>query len=311
MTRKLLAGFLFGLLLFGFAFPAAAQVSLELKLSRSVYMQYEAVFAKVKMRNYSGQPLVFGKDDKLHGELLFDVTQGTDGVVPAIQGKQYMLEGTILMPGETKELIVPLSAFFPLGRLGAYRVHAYVKHAQLKDMFRSNECRFEVNPGVVVWSRKVGIPEMLRVSEKIDNTIKDRTYSLRMLVENATKYYYLVIEDGKTIYSVIRIGREIGMERYKVEVDMLSRLHILMPISPKIFRYIVVNINGKPEIDRYMKTTKTIPSLVYDAATGQVIVTGGAEALPGIDYDAPITSPEGKSNNNASGTVAPAGSPGR
>ena len=36
--------------------------------------------------------------------------------------------------------------------------------------------------------------------------------------------------------------------------------------------------NGKPEIDRYMKTTKTIPSLVYDPATGQVIVTGGAEA---------------------------------
>jgi len=273
-------------------------------------MQYEPIFAQVKMRNYSGQPLVFGKDEKLQGELLFDIMLGTDTAIPAIQGKRYALEGTILMPGETKEIVIPLGSLYSMNRLGAYRVHAYVKHAMLKDMFRSNECRFEVNPGVVVWSRKVGIPEIVRTSEKIDNTIKDRTYSLRMMVENATKYYYLVIEDSNNIYAVLRIGREIGMERYKIEVDMLSRLHILMPISPKIFRYIVVNLNGKPEIDRYMKTTKTIPSLVYDPGTGQVIITGGAEALPGIDYDAPVASSGGK-NSNASGTVAPAGSPGR
>ncbi len=277
------------LILLAAALPAGAQVSMELQLNRSVYMQYEPVFAKLKLRNYSGQPLVFGVADELKGELLFEVTRGTE-VITKVPAKDIPISMNILMPGASLELMVPISQYYPIEKLGTYRVHAYLKHKMLKDVFRSNECRFEVNPGVEVWRRTVGIPDMLRVGEAGASAgdgkkeIKERTFSLRVMGENAVKHYYLVIEDKQYVYAVLRVGREVGMERYKVEVDMLSRLHLLIPISPKLFRYAIVNLDGRAEQDKYLKTTKTIPSLVLEKDSGRVYVAGGAEALPGVDY---------------------------
>ena len=290
--KRIIWGAIAALVLLAVALPAGAQVSMELQLNRSVYMQYEPIFAKLKLRNYSGQPLVFGVADELKGELLFEVTCGTE-VIAKVPSKDIPVSMNILMPGATLELMVPISQYYPIEKLGTYRVHAYLKHKMLKDVFRSNECRFEVNPGVEVWKRTVGIPDMLRVGESRGEgdeggvnkkEIKERTFSLRVMGENAIRHYYLVIEDKQYVYAVLRVGREIGMERYKVEVDMLSRLHLLIPISPKLFRYAIVNLDGRAEQDKYLKTTKTIPSLVLDKDSGRVYVVGGAEALPGVDY---------------------------
>ena len=295
------------LVLMTVALPAAAQVSMELQLNRSVYMQYEPVYAKLKLRNYSGQPLVFGVEDELKGEVLFEITRGTE-TVAKIPAKDIPVSMNILMPGASLELVVPISQYYQIEKLGTYRVHAYLKHKMLKDMFRSNECRFEVNPGVEVWKRTVGIPDMLRVGEadsgKKQQEIKERTFSLRVMGENAVKHYYLVIEDKQYVYAVLRVGREVGMERYKVEVDMLSRLHLLIPISPKLFRYAIVNLDGRAEQDKYLKTTKTIPSLVLEKNTGRVYVAGGAEALPGVDYQPQEKKGEARA---AGGAVDPVG----
>ena len=295
------------LVLMTVALPAAAQVSMELQLNRSVYMQYEPVYAKLKLRNYSGQPLVFGVADELKGEVLFEITRGTE-TVAKIPAKDIPVSMNILMPGASLELVVPISQYYQIEKLGTYRVHAYLKHKMLKDMFRSNECRFEVNPGVEVWKRTVGIPDMLRVGEadsgKKQQEIKERTFSLRVMGENAVKHYYLVIEDKQYVYAVLRVGREVGMERYKVEVDMLSRLHLLIPISPKLFRYAIVNLDGRAEQDKYLKTTKTIPSLVLEKNTGRVYVAGGAEALPGVDYQPQEKKGEARA---AGGAVDPVG----
>ncbi len=295
------------LVLMTVALPAAAQVSMELQLNRSVYMQYEPVYAKLKLRNYSGQPLVFGVADELKGEVLFEITRGTE-TIAKIPAKDIPVSMNILMPGASLELVVPISQYYQIEKLGTYRVHAYLKHKMLKDMFRSNECRFEVNPGVEVWKRTVGIPDMLRVGEadsgKKQQEIKERTFSLRVMGENAVKHYYLVIEDKQYVYAVLRVGREVGMERYKVEVDMLSRLHLLIPISPKLFRYAIVNLDGRAEQDKYLKTTKTIPSLVLEKNTGRVYVAGGAEALPGVDYQPQEKKGEARA---AGGAVDPVG----
>lgn len=288
MRRLLRIGAVPALLFLGFS--ALGQVSLEIKLNRTVYMQYEPIFAQVKMRNYSGQPLVFGENEKLKGELLFDVRDSV-GLVPQLTADSYPMTGTILLPNETKEIVVPLNTYYKMNQLGTYRIYAYIKHGMLKDMFRSNEVKLEVNPGVVVWSRRVGVPEVLQAADpRKQSAVQERTYSIRMLVENASRFLYLVLEDDHSVYTVTRIGREIGVESYKVEIDMLSRIHLLVPISPKIFRYIIINVTGKPEEEKYLKSNaKTIPSLVRDAATGKVYVAGGSEAVPGVDYSSPVT----------------------
>lgn len=267
------------------ALSASAQVSMELFLNRGTYMQNEPVFAKVKMRNYSGQPLVFGKDSKLQGELLFEFVGPDKQVLPLAADDFVPMLGTILRPGETKEFVVPLSKYFKFSRVGTYRGHAYVRHKMLKDMFKSNDVRLDVARGVEVWRRAAGMPDVLRSSDS-KNRIEERVYILKTMTEGNVKHYYLQIEDNKHIYAIFRIGREVGMERFKADVDMLSRLHLLLPISPKIFRYNIINLNGQVELDRYMKSTSSIPSLVRDPGNGRIHVVGGAEALPGIDYQA-------------------------
>lgn len=261
-----------------------AQLGLELVMSRSIYLAHEPIFAKVKIRNYSGQPLVFGEDSRLRGEVLFEFV-GPDQRVIAPLSDHFSMVGTILMPGESKELIIPVSRYYNFRKAGVYRGHAYVKHQLLKDMFKSNDCRIEVSNGVPVWKRSVGVPEVIRTNGLVNEKIKSRNYVLKTMVEGATKHYYLSIEDEKNIYAVLHVGREVGVERFKAEIDMLSRLHLIVPISPRIFHYNIINLNGQVELDQYLKTTRTVPSLVREPQSGAVHAVGGDQALPGVDYE--------------------------
>lgn len=61
---------------------------------------------------------------------------------------------------------------------------------------------------------------------------------------------------------------------------MLSRLHLLMPISPKVFHYLAFSPDGKKFADEYRKTSGTIPMLMRDPDTGIVTLLGGETAGP-------------------------------
>ncbi len=261
-----------------------AQVAIELTIPRTTYLEYERIFARVRMRNYSGQPLVFGRDSRLSGKLLFDVSLNGKRIEP-VSADSYPMTGTILQPGETKEIMLLLSQYYKLNKPGKYTVHAYVTHQQLPNDYKSQDSHFEVSQGVKAWSRTVGIPELL--SSAVNgprDQIEERTYEIRTITNNSDRLYYLVVEDRKHIYAVLPVGRMIGMEKYRAEVDMLSRLHLLVPTAPKLFRYYVVGLDGKIEESKMFKTHKNTPQLFRNPENGSVIVVGGAPALPGVDY---------------------------
>ena len=216
------------------AATASAQMGMDLTLNRSMYMQYEPIYACVTLRNDTGRPLVFGKNPKLQGFLLFEVTDQRGNVVPKRPGAELSVTGLILSPGQIKRMIVPINRYYQLDRIGVYRVHAYVSHSQLPYEYKTKDLKFNVEPGVTVWKRSVGLPN-LQPEQPVSEVAKARTYSLRSIIEGSTKAYYLVIDDDKMIYSVIRVGKAVGYEKFTAETDMLSRLHLLMPISPKVF----------------------------------------------------------------------------
>ena len=264
-----------------------AQLALELTVPRPLYLEYERIIVKVKMRNYSGQPLVFGRDERLSGKLLFEITLNGKTLAP-LPDAEYPMTGTILQPGETREFLVQLSRYYKLTQPGIYNVHAYVKHKLLPNDYKSQDRRFEVTTGAKAWSRTVGIPELLSsaIAGERDQ-INERTYEIRTLTNNADRLYYLMVEDPKHIYAVLPVGRMVGVETFRAEVDMLSRLHLLAPVSPKLFRYYVVGLDGRIENTQMYKTDKTTPSLFRQPDTGKVGVVGGAEARVGIDYNEP------------------------
>lgn len=274
------------MMLVGLAWQAQAQMLVELSFPRRTYMQYEKIIAHVKMRNYSGQPLIFGQGESVSGKLCFDVRLNGK-IMPAYSNREYPMKGIIFQAGETREFDVIISNYHKMTGLGMYTVHAYVQHSQMKHEFKSQDVRLEVTPGTVTWTRKVGIPDVIGKKKDVLPQVATRTFTIRQLRENADTVYYVIVEDEKRVYAIFSVGKKIGQESIRAEVDMLSRLHLLVPVSPKLFRNLVINLDGKVEKDQMYKTTSSVPSLSLDRSTGQVFTVGGAEALVDIDYRAP------------------------
>ncbi len=279
--RRLLCGLI---LLTLFSVPVMAQVKVDLVLNRNTYMLNEPVLAKVKLRNYSGRHLIFGHDERLRGELLFCI-YGIDQVAIPLSGKgTFPMTGTVLRSGETKEIVVPISKYYRIPRTGSYKVYAYIRHSMISGENKSKVVHFDVFRGSEVWRRTVGMPDMLKTSES--SHIGERSYVLKTLPVADKVFYYLQIEDRKNIYALFQLGRQVGEARYRADVDMLSRLHLLLPLAPRIFRYNVIDLTGMVEVEKYFKTTDTIPSFYRNPDSGRIIVVGGAEAVPGVDYNA-------------------------
>ncbi len=260
------------------------QIAMEVSLNRTVYMQYEPIYAAVTLRNDSGRALPFGSNPKLQGFLLFEIRDSKNRVVPKRPGMEINTTGLLLRAGEIKNLVIPVSKYYDLDAIGNYRIIAYVSHAQLEQEYQSKEVSFSIGNGVTIWSKQVGIPDLTGNGE--DKTV-ERTYSIRSISEGPDRFYYLVVEDNQKVYGVMRIGKRIGVEQFYAEVDMLSRIHLLMPISPRVFHYMSFSLDGACTTNQYWKTTSTIPTLVRDPANGMVTLVGGAIARVGIDFQDP------------------------
>lgn len=275
---------LLGIALLGAALTTQARVNISLTLNRVSYMQYEPVFACVTLRNDTGRALLFGSDPRLNGTIAFDVRNAHNRLIPPIPGEEIDVTGLVLAPGSTKNMIIPLQKHYNLDPLGTYQVSAYISHALLPESYQSEPQSFRVEPGVVVWQRTVGLPDLDGTSTE---QVKYRTYSLRTLTESSSKYYYLRVEDDQKVYGVMRVGQAVGREKFQVEVDMLSRIHLLMPLSPRIFHYLSFSLDGINTDNSYWRVSDTIPMLYRDPATGKVSRIGGVVARPGVDFKDP------------------------
>jgi hypothetical protein len=266
-----------------------AQVAMKLELNRKNYIQYETVFAKVIMRNDSGHVLAFGQHEKLRGSLHFEITEQSGRKIEKIAKGDPSIIGTILKPGQTKQFIIPVSKYYSLGDPGKYKIIAYIKHAQLRSEYCSNPEQFEVSKGIELWSRTVGVPDFIQSKSK--NTIKTRSYTLRTLFDGSDKVIFLVVEDKKMVYAVRKIGLEVSNTEPQCEIDLLSRLHLLLPVSSRIYSYFVFDINGKVEARDVYKRTTTLPMLVRNVESGTVLVAGGERARKKLDYNESDDSP--------------------
>ncbi len=253
---------------------AEARVAANLKMNRFVYMQYDTVLTKIAIRNDSGRPLVFGTDEKLKGEVIFIVEDVASGRrLKPIPGRRVDLTGTVLQAGESKEIVIALSQYFRLNKLGQYRVTAFIRHPSFTQDYQTNDCPFDISNGSLVWTRTLGVPEYL--SENLPPGAT-RTYSVRLLKENGINNYYLIIEDKKRVYAMYCLGEALGDEKVSCEVDD-SNVHILFAATTKEKKYIVYSINGKKVMEKYYRTSDTAPILVRDKENGLLSVVGGLE----------------------------------
>ena len=264
----------------------SARVGIEISLNRNVFMRFEHIYACVTLRNDSGKPLLFGGDPALQGFLLFDIRDSYNRPVHARKNAEISVTGLLLAPGEIRRMIFRLDRHYDLNKTGRFMVHAYVSHNALKNEYRSKDADFEISNGNTVWKRTVGLPD-LDGNKPHPAAGEERTYSIRTLTERKNIGYYLVVESEKKIYGVCRVGHVEGYEKFQAEIDMLSRLHLLMPVTSKIFHYLAFNHAGETLENSYWRISDTIPSLVRSSKTGFVKRMGGVPARAGIDFALP------------------------
>lgn len=265
---------------------ASARIGLEISLNRNTYMQYERILVCVTMRNNSGRPLLFGKDPSLQGFLMFDIRDSKDRLLPKRKNAEISVTGLLLQPGEVRRMIFRLDQYYDISRCGSYQLYAYVSHNLLKDEFRSPNGYFEVAPGHVVWTHTVGLPEL---EGKKNSKYEERTYSIRKLKTKNDIAYYLFVEDAKRIFCVSRIGQEFGTEKFQAEVDNFSRLHLLLPISSRVFHYLAFGTNGERLESSFWRISNSIPGLFRDSKNGRVKRVGGDPARLGVDFAMPMS----------------------
>ena len=275
--------FLILLMLFALL-PVYGQIGLSIRMNRKVYMQYEPVYACVSLRNNSGSTLIFGQNPKLQGFIYFLIQDSKGRTIAKRPGKDISATGLLLKPGESRNLVLPVNEYYDLENPGTYTINVCVAHNLLPRELKSLRSQtFQVDSGIEVWSATTGIPD-ISGDGKAGKVIKERKYSIRLLTEVPHKYYYLFVEDNDMVYGVSRIGQQVSIEKYKVQIDMLGRIHLLMPISSKVFHYLSFSVDGMNTASSYWRISDTIPTLYRDPKSGFVRRIGGVEAKRGVDY---------------------------
>lgn len=280
ITRKIIFILLFACIISGTE-TLMADIAIKLELNRKNYLEYEPIYAKLTMRNDSGHVLAFGANEKLRGSVMFEINDKFNNLVKRKQGQKLDIIGTIIKPGETKQMLVNLSKYYATMPKGEYAIIAYIKHAQLPLQYQSNKVFFNITGGHTVWHRTVGIPNFIKPNQ---GKIRSRTYNLKTMFDGTNEMIFLTVEDKRMVYTVRKVGYTIGDSPPQCEIDLLSRLHLLLPISAKVFSYFIFDINGKMEKHEVYKRTATIPMLVRNQKNGTVIIAGGTRAHKNIDY---------------------------
>ncbi len=264
-----------------FTVPAFSDIVMNLQLPRTRFMLYEPVIASLVLRNTSGQILIFGTEAEFKGHLELELLDMHDRPVTG-SGVKVDLRGLILRPGVDHQIGVNLSKWLKLRKVGSFRLRVYIAHPMLKNEYASNRCSLDISAGQVYWSRNFGLPDLQAAKSASDAQV--RSYTIRSLQNKNDIHLYLVVEDKENIYVIKHLGILLGRERPSCELDELNQLHILFPLSSKVYRYTVYDWSGKQQHQAFYRLTETVPVLARTSSTGEVKVLGGEAAQPGVDY---------------------------
>lgn len=255
-----------------------AQIGMQISTPHSRYLVYEKIPIKLTLRNYSGNTLVFTKENK--GSLSFMVRTRSGSSVVQIDPSANPMEGMIFAPGESKTLNLIINQLFDLQRPTFYNITACVNHPRLPNTYVSKELSFEVKQGAVLSSRIIGLP-----TAKESDPIHSITASIVRFNNGKEELYCLRIDDDEQVYGTFRIGPFMNGTPPQLDADSTSAIHVLVQLRPKLFSYTVYAIlNGEAVIrqQRYYIPNGGTPQL--SRASGYIKVLYATQAIEGRDF---------------------------
>ncbi len=258
---------------------ASAQVQVDIKFRRTLYMMYEPLICTVTIKNMSGRTLDLADTprDKWFG---FQI-QSTDGRPVPPMNTDYQNEPMQIEAGKTLSRAVNLTPLFPF-EFGTYRVQATVFSAQLGKYFSSPQLNVEITEGRKIYEETVGVP-----SGAGSGASRTFTLLVHRLPSSTVLYLRVRDPDAGRIFCTTPLGRFVTYGSPDVMFDPANNIHILQNAAPKIFLHSQVDINGKVTKQQAIQVDKTKPYLARKEG-GAIVAVGGTP------FDPNATPPEQK-----------------
>ena len=255
------------------ALPLHAQIRVELKTSRRLYIAYEPVVATVTITNLTGRDIQL---QNAEGQkwFSFSITNPDESPIGP-RDINYEISPLTILSGQSVKRRVNINELYPINDFGLYRVRASIYFADMHKYFSSSPVGIEISEGKVVWQQTVGIPDGQ------EGAGSNRVVSLLSFRQPKDNELYVRVEDRDAgiIYCTYPIGRILSAEEPQTMLDSQNQIHVLQLVGPKTYTYTRVGLNGELIDQKAFNEFKSKPHL-KKIANGNVAVAGGQEESP-------------------------------
>jgi hypothetical protein len=264
--------FLISLLLGLAALPVgvSAQLSVQLRMQRDTFLQYESIPVTVVIRNFSARPIQLQSSEGKPW-LNFVIADENGGAIGGV-GNRPIEEPLTVAAGQTVTRTLNLLPVYDLRTRGTYRVQAMVDMGAAHTI--SPPVHFTIVHGRELWSQTVGLPSSSSNEEY-------RTYSLLTRRDDHYDLLYVCVEDRKSelIYGALPLGVYLSIGEPDVRLDKAGHLHVLFQTGPRSINYAHIDPQAKVLDRAAYSNLLSEPRLTVDAG-GQVVVSGGEKTYP-------------------------------
>lgn len=214
-----------------------AQLVTSITLNKKNYVAGEAVIAEVIITNHSGRELTLASTRQLPW-LSFVVTNSAGNPVPTRRLNAF---GALKINiGESLAKQVNLTDYFLLNSQGNFAVSAVIRDpAQQFEGATTNRVLFNLNPGRVFWSQKVGVSN--------DQGAQTREMKLITFSNGQNTQLYAQTLDGRTgvPLQTFPLGDALMLRKPMVTLDGASRMHVMYLATPSVWVHCQVSADGK------------------------------------------------------------------
>lgn len=266
--------------LFGSIHCVSAQLQVDIKLKRTLYVSYEPILITVSMTNLSGNPLPLSDANDNHW-FGFQV-ETLDGRPIAPRSLNYTNESLVLEAGQKLSRTVNLTPLFPIAEFGGYRIRAAIYAATLKRFFNSPALNIEITDGRPVFQKIVGVPDGMPGAGET----REITAMTHRLPNSTQLYLRIENKKGGTVFCTHRLGRLVSYGTPEIILDQKNQVHILQNAAPKSFLYSHIGLNGEVlQRKTYSQIVKR--PILREGPDGKIQVIGAQE----IDHAAAAAKP--------------------
>jgi hypothetical protein len=254
-----------------FGTGAQAQLTVEARMTRDVFLLYESLPVLVTVRNVSGRPVQL---DEVEGRHWLDFTATDEDGREVLCLARLQPEGTVtISPNRSVTRTVDLLPLYDLRARGIYRVQAAVNSGTMRAL--SAPLQLNIVQGREIWTQTLGLPG------HEDQPEEYRTFSLQTRREGRADYLYVCVRDDKKgiVYGLMEMGSYIPLGEPSVRFDKEACLHLLYQSGPRGFGYVRVDPSARVLDRAGYSDYSSKPELVSDLE-GTVTVRGGEKVFP-------------------------------